>query len=354
MLPIGDNNPTQHIKKPYVTYGLMIACIGIFVLEAVFGSRFSQQNIYNFAVYRALFTNEAAVPVGEVFPYLRLVSYQFLHGDIWHLAGNMLALWVVGDNVEDALGHARYLAFYLLGGIVAALGQVYFAGAPFTPMIGASGSISALFAAYLLMHPFARFVLLFFFFPITVPAIAFFGIWFAQQVFGIIGPTGSNVAWWAHLGGFAAGFLLTPLLKHKSIPFDPMFAWADVLHRTPTQKRWQRYKRQSHKAREIAERANNVTRMRVTKRPPLSPEQAAFKADYRAYLDSLLSRQEFEARWGEGSISLGRPTHVPGSAPQPWGPAEPADPGSKTAPDDQAAPKPHRRRSVMPSSNRRD
>lgn len=354
MLPIGDHNPTKHITKPYVTYGLMAICIGVFVLELVLGTRFSQQNIYHFAVYPALFTNQASAPVGEVFPYLRLVSYQFLHGDAWHLAGNMLALWVVGDNVEDAMGHARYLAFYLLGGIVAALGQIYFAGSPFTPMIGASGAIAALFAAYLLMHPFARFILLFFFFPITVPAIAFFGIWFAQQVFGIIGPASSNIAFWAHLGGFVAGFVLTPLMKYKNVPLDPIFGWADILHRTPTQRRWQQQRRRANKAARIAERANNVHRLNVAKRSPTSPEQAEFKADYRAYLDSLMSRQDFEAKWGEGSLTLGRPTRNAASSPQPWGQAEAPDAQGATTQDAQDENKPHRRRSLMPSSRRKD
>lgn len=344
MLPIGDHNPTRHISKPFVTYALMAACVGVFLLELVGGSGLSQNNIYNFAVYPALFTNQASLPTGEMFPALRLISYQFLHGDTMHLLGNMLALWVVGDNVEDAMGHVRYLAFYLLGGIVAALAQVYFAGEPYTPMIGASGSIAALFAAYLLMHPFARFIMLFFFIPVTLPAIAFFAVWLAQQVFGVFAPNASNVAWWAHLGGFACGVALIPIFKFRNVPLHPMFAWLDFVHRTPTQKRWSKVRRQH------ASNVGKIQRLPVPQRKPRSPQEAEFKADYRAYLDSLMSKQDFEAKWGEDSIMQGKPTAVrPAEAKaQPWGVAP--DESAK----DQEYTQHRRRRSVMPSTHKKD
>ncbi len=342
MLPIGDHNPTRHIKSPYVTHALMVACIAIFCIEILIGGSFSQSNVYNFAVYPALFTNQAALPSSELFPAFRLVSYQFLHGDFMHLLGNMLALWVVGDNVEDAMGHLRYLLFYLLGGVVAALAQVYFAGDPYTPMIGASGSIAALFAAYLLMHPFARFIMLIFFFPVPLPAIAFFAVWLGQQVFGVFAPNASNVAWWAHLGGFACGVALIPFFKYRNVPLDPMFAWLDFVHRTPTQRRWTKVRRQE------AESARKVQRLPMPHRKPLSPQEAEFKADYRAYLDSLISKQDFEAKWGDGALSAGKPTT---RHPQPWGSAPSEEPSSDLPPPE---PKSHRRRSIMPSSHRKD
>ncbi len=342
MLPIGDHNPTRHISKPYVTYALMAACVGIFLLEMIGG--FGRSNVYNFAVYPALFTNQASAPAGELLPALRLVSYQFLHGDLMHLLGNMLALWVVGDNVEDAMGHLRYLLFYLLGGVVAALAQIYFAGDPFTPMIGASGSIAALFAAYLMMHPFARFILLIFFFPVPMPAIAFFAVWFAQQVFGVFAPNASNVAWWAHLGGFACGALLIPIFKYRNVALDPLFAWMDFIHRTPTQKRWASYRRGRAKPPQRTD--NNVRTLPVPHRRPLSPQEAEFKADYRAYLDSAMSKQEFETKWGDGSLLHRKPM---AHKAQPWGSAPE---GQATEPEPEV--KPRKRRSIMPSTHHKD
>jgi membrane associated rhomboid family serine protease len=140
---------------------------------------------------------------------LTLFSAMFLHGGPWHLMGNMLYLWIFGRNLEDALGHGRYVAFYLLGGLAASL--VFVASEPgdMVPMIGASGAVAAVLGAYLVLFPRAKvLVLLWFFFLVQlvrVPAVLLLAVWFLLQVLGL---GGSGVAWMAHIGGFVAGLLL--------------------------------------------------------------------------------------------------------------------------------------------------
>jgi membrane associated rhomboid family serine protease len=133
----------------------------------------------------------------------------FLHGGLLHLAGNLLYLWIFGNNVEDRLGPARFLAFYLLGGVLAALAFLLTEPAAMTPMIGASGAIAAVLGAYFVLYPRARVVVLvwFFFFVnfVRVPAVVVLGIWFLLQVLGL---GGEGVAWMAHIGGFVAGMAL--------------------------------------------------------------------------------------------------------------------------------------------------
>jgi membrane associated rhomboid family serine protease len=154
----------------------------------------------------------------------------FMHANILHIAGNMLFLWIFGNNVEDALGHLKYLAFYILGGIAALALQVAVAPGSTAPTLGASGAIAAVLGAYILLYPRARVltlvIIIFFFTVIEIPAWIMLGIWFAEQaVFGAVGfttPTGSGggVAYFAHIGGFAFGLLLIRLLvrKRKEVP----------------------------------------------------------------------------------------------------------------------------------------
>ncbi len=153
-------------------------------------------------------------------PPLTILTSMFLHGGIAHIAGNMLFLWIFGNNVEDALGRVRFLLFYLASGIVAALAQTFVsaaAGDVSTPMVGASGAIAGVLAAYLVLYPRARVLTLipiFFFIRLVyVPAYFFIGLWFALQLLSAVyGYTGSGVAFFAHIGGFIAGFILVKLM----------------------------------------------------------------------------------------------------------------------------------------------
>lgn len=209
LIPIRDENPT--LRKPYLT----ITLIGLNVLVFLYQLGLSPQEeiifLHQFGVVPAWLTGLApVVPPPEWLPRpLTLITYQFLHGGLWHLGGNMLYLWIFGNNIEDALGPVRFIVFYLLGGVLAALSQVLSGPASMMPMVGASGAIAAVLGAYLALYPAARVVVLiwFFFFVqfIRVPALIVLGVWFLLQVLGAGGP---GVAWMAHIGGFVAGLLM--------------------------------------------------------------------------------------------------------------------------------------------------
>ena len=301
---IGDKNPLRHIRMPYVTIALIVINVLIFMVQMLAGPEGDWAIVQNFGMKPSILTGQE---YGGASGIVRIFSYQFLHGDLWHLLGNMFALYAVGDNVEDAMGHERYLGFYLLGGIAAAVAQTLFVANPYVPMVGASGSIAALFGAYLLMHPTARFYFLFIVIPIAVPAWLFFGFWFVEQIIGVLSSNNDGIAWWAHLGGMAFGVLFLPLLKQRFVPLDPMFAALDFWHRTPAQRKWRSYRRDQRREARAEQQAVDGA-FREQRRSPEDPIKAAFKQDYRAYLDSMMSRAELDSKWGEGSAREGRAT----------------------------------------------
>lgn len=212
MFPIRDHNPSGRV--PYVTYSLIAANIAVF-----FGSWFSLPSEYALAEF---YYTWGLVPAwlmqGQ--GYSALISHMFLHGGWMHLIGNMLFLWIFGDNLEDVLGHLRYLLFYLACGIAAALLQV--AGDPGFdgPLIGASGAIAGVLGGYLVLFPRARvdvlLIFIIFFRVFSIPAWIVLGIWFAVQTFNGFAATDDGVAYLAHIGGFIAGaVLLLPVLIRR-------------------------------------------------------------------------------------------------------------------------------------------
>jgi len=205
MFPIRDHNPSGRV--PYVTYILMAANIGIFLSYVpILGD---ERAVYAF--YNAY----ALVParIGAGYGFEGLLTSMFLHGGWAHLAGNMLFLWIYGDNVEDEIGHVPFLIFYLIVGVAAGLTQVVFEPSSTVPMVGASGAIAGVMGAYLLLFPKAQvdilviFIVFFRIFPI--PAWLLLMLWFGMQFIGGIGadPNQGGVAYWAHAGGFVAGLL---------------------------------------------------------------------------------------------------------------------------------------------------
>ena len=219
MFPIRDHNPSGRV--PYVTYVLMALNVGIFL---------SYVPILNDdrALY-ALYNAYALVPVrvSDGYGFEGLFTSQFLHGGWMHLAGNMLFLWIYGDNIEEEMGHFAYLAFYLAAGVAAGLTQVAFEPSSAVPMVGASGAIAGVMGAYLLLFPKAKvdiliiFVVFFRIFPI--PAWIILILWFGMQFVGGIGadPNTGGTAFWAHAGGFVAGILgaLPVWLKRGGVGF---------------------------------------------------------------------------------------------------------------------------------------
>lgn len=239
MLPIGDDN-TGRTVTPVVNYLLVAANIAVFVLLQGLGA--NERFTYAFStVPREIVSGrDVSQPVtvrdpvsGEVagtfdlqptpIPvYLTLLTSMFMHGGIAHIFGNMLYLWIFGDNLEDSLGHLRYLLFYLACGIIAGLSHVFatvaFGGNPLLPALGASGAISGVLAGYLVLHPQRRVRMIVFRTIQEVPAIWAIGIWFVFQLVSGIGMLGSGsqaggVAYAAHIGGFLAGLVLVKLFQ---------------------------------------------------------------------------------------------------------------------------------------------
>ncbi len=207
MFPIRDHNPSG--RTPYVVYTLIAANILVYV--STLGIMNGDKSAYFFLLDWAMIPDR--VSSGQGIP--TLVTSLFMHGGFMHIAGNMLFLWVFGDNLEDEMGHVRFLGFYLAAGVGASLIQIYMAPYSQVPTVGASGAIAGVLGGYLLLYPKARvdiliiFIVFFRVFPI--PAWIVLGVWFAMQVFGGIGSDANagGVAYWAHVGGFAVGLALT-------------------------------------------------------------------------------------------------------------------------------------------------
>ncbi|MGF1602714.1 MAG: rhomboid family intramembrane serine protease [Thermosynechococcaceae cyanobacterium] len=224
MVPLNDNNPTRRV--PYVTYVFIAINILVFVYEAGLGPNL-EPFLETWAVIpRALTLSFAGEPTGlPVAPPLTLITSQFLHGGLLHLGGNMLFLWIFGNNVEDKLGHIKFVLFYLTCGVLAGLSQWYVDMNSLIPSLGASGAIAGVMGAYILRFPRAEITTLIplgiFPWTVRVPAFFFLGFWFLQQTFSslmslnapmdIQGSAG-GIAYWAHAGGFVFGAVLGPLL----------------------------------------------------------------------------------------------------------------------------------------------
>ncbi len=225
MFPLHDNNPIR--ITPYVTYGLIGANIFIFLYQLSLPPQQLNEFFHVAAVVpRELTASLAGIPVNQPVPeWMTLITSQFLHGGFLHIAGNMLFLWIFGNNVEERLGHVKYLIFYLACGALAALTQWFFSQNSGIPSLGASGAIAGVMGAYILRFPRAQVLTLvflgFFITTVRIPAIFFLGFWFVQQaLYGVaslnapsnIGMESGGIAYWAHAGGFVFGAILGPLL----------------------------------------------------------------------------------------------------------------------------------------------
>lgn len=228
MIPLHDDNPT-HIR-PLLTIGLIVTCVLVYLWQMSLGARGGQLAVYAFGLIPARLVEGAQLPpeLALVPPAGTVFTSMFLHGGFMHLAGNMLYLWIFGNNVEDAMGHTRFIVFYLLCGIGAALAQALMEPSSEIPMIGASGAISGVLGAYLLLYPHAR-VLVgipigFFIHATRLPALWVLGLWFVFQLVSnaFDDGEGGGVAWLAHIGGFIAGMVLVPFFKDRDVPlFHP-------------------------------------------------------------------------------------------------------------------------------------
>ena len=222
-VPIYDDNRLKYIKFQYVTLFLIALNVTCFVFES---SGIAANVIASFALVpvellavhvfggHAAFSAEA-LPIPEVYT---LFTYMFFHGDPLHIAGNMLFLWVFGDNVEDACGHWRFLLLYLACGVIGGLTHVLMQANSNVPLVGASGAVAGVISAYLVLHPRVRvWVLAFKFIPLRIPAAWLLGAWIALQVIMLLLPQSGPIAWWAHIGGIVSGAVLVVILRRPGV-----------------------------------------------------------------------------------------------------------------------------------------
>jgi len=226
-IPLHDDNALKRIPFQYVTTALIAINVLVYLFEV---SGLDEGAIRSFAVTpRALMagtlfstpvpTSEGALPVVEG---ATLFTYMFFHADIFHLAGNMLFLWVFGDNVEDAMGHLKFLFFYLACGVFAGLFHAWMVPDSETPLIGASGAVAGVIAAYLMLHPrVGVWVLAFKVIPLRISDGLALGLWILLQVAMVAVSDSGPTAWWAHIGGLLAGAALILVLRRPGVPlFD--------------------------------------------------------------------------------------------------------------------------------------
>ncbi len=220
MIPLHDNNPTT--ITPFVTFALIALCCLVYFWEASLGTQV-QQAIYSLGVIPAVLLEQQSLPpeITLIPAWLTIFTSMFMHGSWMHLGGNILFLWIFGNNVEDAMGHIKFIIFYLLCGIAAVFAQALPNPDSTIPMVGASGAISGVLGAYLLLFPHAKVLMFIPFGLITmrVSAVYVLVFWFGMQLFSSLGSTGeSGVAFGAHIGGFIAGMILIPFFRNKDFP----------------------------------------------------------------------------------------------------------------------------------------
>jgi membrane associated rhomboid family serine protease len=228
MIPLRDENPSG--TPPFVTIAFIVLCVLVFLWQLSFGAEGGQRIVYALGVVPAVLLGQGQLPpdLSLVSPWLTIFTSMFMHGGWMHLIGNMLYLWIFGDNVEDAMGHGRFVVFYLLCGAAAVFAQALPEPSSTVPMVGASGAISGVLGAYLLLYPHARVHVII---PIgfilqraRLPAMWVLLLWFGLQLLSNLmrGTEGAGVAFRAHIGGFLAGVALIPLFKYRAVRlFNP-------------------------------------------------------------------------------------------------------------------------------------
>ncbi len=226
MIPLRDDNPA-HIT-PLLTVSFIVLCTLVYIYQASLPSQPGELFVYRFgAIPATVFGNTALPPeIHGAAPFVTLITSMFLHGSWMHLIGNMLYLWIFGDNVEGAMGHIRFIMFYVLCGVIAVFSHAFTDPSSTVPMVGASGAISGVLGAYLLLFPRAQVLVLI---PLGlytrtmyVPAALVLGLWFVLQVLSggmSVGRSGGGVAFFAHVGGLLAGMALIGLFKRHDVPY---------------------------------------------------------------------------------------------------------------------------------------
>lgn len=223
-IPLHDANRLRYIHYQYVTFAIIALNVVVYLMTSLAGLEFSQAAAFGFGYIPSVAYDLAYLPpeLAIVPAPLTYVTYAFFHGDLIHLAGNMLFLWVFGDNVEDALGHARFLIFYFACTIAGAVAHGMVVPSSQMPLIGASGAVAGVVSAYLILHPRVKlWVLVFARIPLRLPAYIVLAIWIATQFLMVLLDEDGAISWAAHIGGIIAGAVLVVLLRRRGVPlFD--------------------------------------------------------------------------------------------------------------------------------------
>ncbi len=223
-IPLHDANHLRYIKHQYVTLVIIGLNVLVWAMTSLSGAEAMQATVLGLGYIPSVVHDLAVLPpeLELVPPPLTYVTYSFLHADIFHLGGNMLFLWVFGDNVEDALGHLRYLGFYLACTIAGAFFHGLVAPDSQAPLIGASGAVAGVIAAYLILHPRVKlWVLAFARIPLRLPAYIVILLWIGSQFLMFAIDRENQISWSAHIGGIIAGAVLIVLMRRRGVPlFD--------------------------------------------------------------------------------------------------------------------------------------
>ena len=219
-LPLHDRNPIRYVKFPFVAYSLIALNIVVFLWQPALSASGLQEATVSLGMVPVVFTRGIDNPFQALPDQVTLITYAFLHADWIHLLSNMLFLWIFGDNIEDALGHVKFLLFYLACAALSALAHALFNASSYGPLIGASGAVAGVMGAYILLFPHARVYVLFRIvvpIPLPLPAMWMLGAWIGIQLFYAFTAPEAPIAWWAHLGGIAAGVLLCIPLRRRGV-----------------------------------------------------------------------------------------------------------------------------------------
>jgi membrane associated rhomboid family serine protease len=229
VIPIYDNDPLEQSHRAYVNWTLIIINVAVFLVQINASDDTSLAMTRDLALIPAAIIGKVTLG-GNLPPILSVFTYMFLHGGWSHIIGNMLFLWVLGDNIEDAMGHLRYFFFYLLCGAAGGIAFLLSGPDAVVPLVGASGAVAGVVAAYLMLRPCAKITFLAFgFVPLRLGSAWVLGAWVLIQIWNVINVHGGETAWWAHIGGLAVGAVLTIVLRRPDVTLFECLRPGDVM-----------------------------------------------------------------------------------------------------------------------------
>ena len=242
VLPLYDNDPLDQNPYAFVTWSLIAVNVLVFLVQLGASPDTELAMTRDLAVIPAAITGQLTLG-GNLPPIFSVFTYMFLHGSWSHIIGNMLFLWVLGDNIEDAMGSVRFFFFYLLCGVAGGLMHVFVYPDSNVPLVGASGAVAGVVAAYFMLRPCAKIlVLVFGIVPLRLGSAWVLGFWALAQVANVLSPGKGDTAWWAHIGGMLVGAVLVVALRRPELPLFECMRPGDALHVhaavPPEKRRW--------------------------------------------------------------------------------------------------------------------